>query len=196
MSRKKLVVSGDSWTARKRWSYAKNVSPEYITWPKYLADMLDMNVINVGLAGKGNEFIYNHIVDKLSSVKNVGLTITMWSGPKRWDFVGDKTIRIDPSITTPLKSSLMAYQPVFDAIIDANLVSAEYNFLKTLRWFNAFQNYCESNNIPYIQCSAFNTMSNDIVSQIIDHPVFYKMNEESDPEEEWIQEQWNEHGEA
>jgi hypothetical protein len=25
---------------------------------------------------------------------------------------------------------------------------------------------------------------------------FYKMNEDSDPEEEWIQEQWNEHGEA
>lgn len=183
MSRKKLVVSGDSWTARKRWSYAKNVSPEYITWPKYLADMLDMNVINVGLAGKGNEFIYNHIVDKLSSVKNVGLTITMWSGPKRWDFVGDKTIRIDPSITTPFvghenQKTIYHYRPVFDAIIDANLVSTEYNFLKTLRWFNAFQNYCESNNIPYIQCSAFNTMSNDIVSQIIDHPVFYKMNEE------------------
>ena len=183
MSRKKLVVSGDSWTARKRWSYAKNVSPEYITWPKYLADMLDMNVINVGLAGKGNEFIYNHIVDKLSSVKNVGLTIVMWSGAKRCDFVGDRTIRIDPSITTPFvghenQKTIYRYRPVFDAIIDANLVSTEYNFLKTLRWFNAFQNYCECNNIPYMQCSAFNVLDKNVISTIIDHPVFYKMNEE------------------
>jgi len=193
MNRKKLVVSGDSWTAgvhhqpkNTKPIYiidpTKNVSPEYTLWPEYLADMLGMDVINVGLAGRGNEFIYNHIIDKLSSVKNVGLTIVMWSGHIRWDFVGNRTLRIDPSILDPFrgqsKKIIDRYRPVFDAIKDANLVSTEYNFLKSLRWYNAFQNYCGVNSIPYMQCSVSNIISNDIVSQIIDHPVFYKMNED------------------
>ena len=204
MSRKKLVVSGDSWTAgvhqrpfqhqrqkngRGRPIFltdpAKNVSPAYTLWPKYLADMLGMDVINVGLGGRGNEFIYNHIIDKLSSVKNVGLTIVMWSDQNRWDFVGNRTLRIDPSILDPFKGQpkkiIDRYRPVFDAIKDANLVSTEYNFLKSLRWYNAFQNYCVNENISYMQCSGFNEIDrakrNDIISTIIDHPVFYKINE-------------------
>ena len=146
--RKKLVVSGDSWTTRahrpwERW------------WSEYLADMLGMDVVNVGLGGVGNEFIYNHIVDKLSSAKNVGLAIVMWSDPDRKNIYGpgSKTVKI---ASLPGPTSMM----------------------KSLRWFNAFQNYCESNKIPYMQCSAFNPVTNDIVSQIIDHPVFYKMNED------------------
>lgn len=162
MSRKKLVVSGDSWTAGVNerdkngkplflTDPTKTVNHEFTLWPEYLADMLGMDVVNVALGGKGNEFIYNSIVDKLSSAKNVGLAITMWSDPDREDFVGVKTVERDSTV---------------------------HNFVTSLRWFNAFQNYCESNNIPYIQCSACDTVSNDILSPILDHPVFYKMKED------------------
>jgi hypothetical protein len=190
---KKLVVSGDSWTAGIsvrdkndrplfRTDPTKNVNPEFKLWPEYLGDMLDMDVVNVGLGGTGNEFIYNHIVDKLSSAKNVGLAVAMWSDHARWDFIRNRTLRIDPSVKDPFewwKSQKLIdrYRPVVDVIKNKNMVSTEYNLLKSLRWFNAFQNYCEVNSIPYMQCSAFNKISNDMVSQIIDHPVFYKMNE-------------------
>jgi len=194
MSRKKLVVSGDSWTAGVNGrdkngqplfltDPTKNINSEFKLWPEYLGDMLDMDVVNVGLGGVGNEFIYNNIVDKLSSVKNVGLTIAMWSEHTRWDFIRKRTLRIDPSVEDPFEGWLSQplinhLKPIVDVIKSRNMTTTEYNFLRSLRWFNAFQNYCESNKIPYMQCSAFNTTSNDIVSQIIDHPVFYKMKED------------------
>ena len=200
MSRKKLVVSGDSWTAgvhRRPFQHqqqkngssrpifltdpTKNVRPAYTLWPKYLADMLGMDVINVGLAGRGNEFIYNHIIDKLSSVKNVGLTIVMWSGQNRWDFVGNRPFNITWHEKLNQSQREWWVRPVFDAVQDANLVSTEYNVLKSLRWYNAFQNYCVNENISYMQCSGFNEIDraerNDISSTIIDHPIFYKINE-------------------
>jgi|TARA_B110000211_G_C14007239_1_gene521406 hypothetical protein len=202
MSRKKLVVSGDSWTAGMRvrshlyvnerdknghpllrTDPTKNINPEFKLWPEYLGDMLDMDVVNVGRGGAGNEFIYNNIVDKLSSVKNVGLTIAMWSEHTRWDFIRKITLSIDPSMEDPFRGWVSQplinhLKPIVDVIKSRNMTTTEYNFLRSLRWYNAFQNYCESNKIPYMQCSAFNAISNDIVSQIIDHPVFYKMKED------------------
>ena len=205
MSKKKLVVSGDSWTAPayagpRRASYIDgkmkrvvpsgwiNIKPEIIFWPEYLGEMLNMDVVNVGLSGVGNEFIYNRIVDKLSSIKDVGLAITCWSGHVRWDFnsFGEiprnpRTLTIDPSVADERLSKLYLtnkLKPLVDLILENDLVSTEYNFFKSLRWYNAFQNYCESNNIPYMQCSAFNTLSNDIISLMLDHPIFYKMNED------------------
>ena len=73
MSRKKLIVSGDSWTAgvisrdenRKPLFLTdpiKTVNHEFTLWSEYLADMLGMDVVNVALGGTGNEFIYNSIV--------------------------------------------------------------------------------------------------------------------------------------
>ena len=201
MSKKKLVVSGDSWVAPayaapRCASYIDgrmksvvssswiNIKPEIIFWPENLGEMLNMDVVNLGLAGVGNEFIYNRIVDKLSSTKDVGLAITCWSGHVRWDLNSISrwgSLTIDPSVSASARSKLYLtnkLKPLVDLILENDLVSTEYNFFKSLRWYNAFQNYCESNNIPYMQCSAFNMLSNDIISLMLDHPIFYKMNED------------------
>lgn len=178
MSRKKLVVAGDSWTGRLLWPDGPN-GPNFRSWPIPLADMLDMDVVNVGAPGRGNEFIYNKIIDQLSFEKNIGLAIVMWSEHTRWDFAAGGTLRIDPSIKGKYLSKLMknpSRKKVVDMFLERNMASTEYNFLKTLRWFNAFQNYCECNNIPYMQCSAFNVLDKNVISTIIDHPVFYKIN--------------------
>ena len=103
----------------------------------------------------------------------------MWSEHTRWDFAAGGTLRIDPSIKGKYLSKLMknpSRKKVVDMFLERNMASTEYNFLKTLRWFNAFQNYCECNNIPYMQCSAFNVLDKNVISTIIDHPVFYKIN--------------------
>ena len=52
--RKVLIASGDSWTKEKR---------SFPHWPEILANKLDMKYINLGCAGKGNEFIYNNMID-------------------------------------------------------------------------------------------------------------------------------------
>ena len=66
MSKKKLVVSGDSWTAGSLDSRENGHVLEFPLWPEYFGEMLNMDVINVSFVGKGNEFIYNSIVDKLA----------------------------------------------------------------------------------------------------------------------------------
>ena len=141
MSKKKLVVSGCSWTAgtisRDKngkpfflTDDTKNVNSEFTLWPEYLGEMLNMDEINVGFGSIGNEFIYNNIVDELSSTKDVGLAVTCWSGHVRWDFnsfgkYGDrwrtsetlptqrlagrnqiKTLTIDPSVSDERLSKL------------------------------------------------------------------------------------------
>ena len=92
-------------------------------------------------------------------------------------------LRIDPNIEDPFEgwksqSFVNKLRPIVDMLIERKMVSTEYNFFKSLRWYNAFQNYCESNNIPYMQCSAFNMLSDNVISLMLDHPIFYKMNED------------------
>ena len=63
MSKKKLVVSGDSWTAGsfpEPWALDSRENGrvlEFPLWPEYFGEMLNMDVINVSFVGKGNEFI-------------------------------------------------------------------------------------------------------------------------------------------
>jgi hypothetical protein len=184
MLRKKLVVSGDSYTAGWRpgddsddqideGAGSPTERPIGPLWPEYLGEMLDMDVINVSISGRGNEFIYNSIIDKLASSKDVGLSIAMWNFPGK--IVKNQHDHVDePGRRVPPVSELMNTFPGQRN----ERRSIEYYFLKSLRWFNAFQNYCDSNKIPYMQCSAFNTVSNDLVFLMSNHPVFYKMKED------------------
>ena len=60
--RKKLIVSGDSFTAgsnqRNPDGSIKN-SQTYV-WPDILAEKLDMECVNLGEGGTGNEKIHNN----------------------------------------------------------------------------------------------------------------------------------------
>ena len=191
MLRKKLVVSGDSYTAGTK-PYAKQMSPAAESigplWPEYLGEMLDMDVVNVGLSGRGNEFIYSSVVDKLASSKDVGLSIAMWNfpgkifGPNVWRHRDDDNAVANVRLNL-YGRTLTDVRPYLNlsarkAIKNQNMVSIEHDFLKSLRWFNAFQNYCENNKIPYMQCSAFNIISNDMVFLMSNHPIFYTMRED------------------
>jgi hypothetical protein len=66
-SRKKLIVSGDSFTAgsnqRNPDGSIKN-SQTYV-WPDILAEKLDMECVNIGEGGAGNEKIHNKMFDEL-----------------------------------------------------------------------------------------------------------------------------------
>ena len=143
----KLIVSGDSWTA------GSLNSGNYRLWPDYLGSMLNMDVFNVGAGGRGNEFIYNNIIDALCREKNTGLAIALWSDPNR------EVGKILPPSGVPPQT--------------------EFNLVRSLRWYNAFQNFCEVNSIPYLQGGAWWTPEKDGTLTMIDSHIFYKMNEET-----------------
>ena len=71
-TRKLLITSGCSWTAG-----SSKIHQKYV-WPIILAKKLDMECVNVGNGGKGNEFIYSSLIDKLCTSKNIGLTFSFF----------------------------------------------------------------------------------------------------------------------
>lgn len=122
--KKKLIVSGDSWTGGSNY-----LQPDpYPYWSEILADKLNMVCVNVSKSGVGNEFIYSSVIDKLCTTKNIGLTICMWSDFDRLEFF-DRTLRVYP-----------------------NFIKGQFHQLyKSMRYIHAFQNYCELNKIPFLQ---------------------------------------------
>ena len=202
--RKKLVASGDSFTAGltpkdKNGKMiidigGKSINPSFPLWPELLGEMLDMDVINLGLSGTGNEYIYNSLIDNLSTIDNIGLTVSCWSSHDRLDFnfpQACKTLRIDTNnfehwlYTGWPERVKNKYKPVVDSMLEKNMVSSEYNFFKSLRWYHAYQNFCEVNNISYLQCSAIlggsgsANVKNNVKSMMLDHPIFYQIKEDN-----------------
>jgi len=55
-------------------------------WPQHLADKLDMECVNLGAAGQGNEYILSKLIDTVLTEKNIGLVVLMWSEWIRQDF--------------------------------------------------------------------------------------------------------------
>ena len=87
MSRKKLIAIGCSFTEH----YLNNpMSPDFDhnfpRWPQHLADKLDMECVNLGRCGAGNQQISSKLIDTVLSEKNIGLVVLMWSEWIRQDF--------------------------------------------------------------------------------------------------------------
>ncbi len=92
-SRKKLIAIGCSYT---------NYTRHGTHWPVFLAEHLDMEVVNLGGPGQGNSYIFSVLQDVLMldkitnnwpkrtefNIKNedIGLVVIMWSEFQRMDF--------------------------------------------------------------------------------------------------------------
>ena len=147
MSRKKIVVSGDSFAAG-----SGKIGQTYV-WPDILADKLGMECVNVARGGVGNEYIHNTMIDALLQHKNkIGLAICFWSMFERWDFYG-KTFRLYPN-TFPNGQELLK---------------------KSVRYIHSFQTYCEFYKLPYLQMQAFEP-TEIIMKDILDTPQFDYIN--------------------
>ena len=87
-SRKKLIAIGCSYTHHYTISVPPNpnVNFDFTRWPEHLSNMLDMECINLGRCGSGNEQILAKTVDVVLNEKNIGLIVLMWSEWQRIDF--------------------------------------------------------------------------------------------------------------
>jgi len=186
MAKKILIASGDSWTGGTNL-----LKPDsYPYWPEILANKLDMDYINVGRSGKGNEFIYNQMVDTLCSTKSkrVGLAICLWSKFDRWDLY-KWTFAINPEYELHDRywagryvSRVWPEQERHEKFINAiyehgDLSDGGENLLRSMRRYHSFQNYCELHNIPYLQGQAFRPSKN-ILKEFFDCPQFDIINDD------------------
>ena len=86
-SRKKLIAIGCSFTAHNLNSVrSPNLDWDFTRWPQHLADMFDMDCVNLGNSGSGNDQILAKTVDVVLNEKNIGLVVLMWSEWQRVNF--------------------------------------------------------------------------------------------------------------
>ena len=83
MSSKNILCCGDSWTAGQTTGDGPMVCDFFPLWPEVLAEKLNMGYVNLGCGGRGNEWIYNRIVDNWNGEK---IIIVLWAHWDRWDF--------------------------------------------------------------------------------------------------------------
>jgi lysophospholipase L1-like esterase len=89
----------------------------YQVWPNFLGEKISKNehfitskdLMNLGSSGAGNYEIYSRTVDAISSQKNIGLVVVMWSEFPRVDFEVDlRNFKADKE-TTKNKFGYMSY---------------------------------------------------------------------------------------
>ena len=88
-SRKILLVSGCSFTTRF-WTSVHHPKLEttWAKWPELLGEKLNMDVINLGNSGAGNEYIFASLYDHLNQINHqeIGMVIAAWSQCHRRDW--------------------------------------------------------------------------------------------------------------
>ena len=130
--RKILLVSGCSMTDKNFVSFINpEIDTSYSKWPELIAKKLDMDCINLGLSGAGNEYIYSSLLEKIIEKKDqIGLVIPAWSQCQREDY---------QEWNTNLVKRVATNGDVFGWL------------KKSLRYFISLQLICERYNIPYKQ---------------------------------------------
>lgn len=138
--KKILIVSGCSWTDLNFSSDFHNLDCSWPKWHEILAKKLDVELVSLGKSGAGQEYIFNSIVEYISSlseedIKRIYMVIAAWTTPARRDYQVNREW----------------YRLRFEDHGDVY-----YIVEKSLRYFYQFQVFCERFNFPYKQISMLN----------------------------------------
>ena len=147
--KKILLVSGDSFTDPEWWSeFHPELEVDWPKWPEILAKKLDMDCVNLGKSGAGQEFIYTSLLEYITNpqkdISRIGLVIPAWSQCQRKDFQRgwggrwtNRRLDVDGDIFSWVNRSL--------------------------KFMLSFQILCERYNLPYKQTQMINLFS-DVLS--------------------------------
>ena len=176
-------------------SYTEDVYP-FPVWPKLLAEKFNMECINLGQCGSGNEYIYSRTLDALVTEKNLGLVVVMWSQFQRLDFYDDDKWKCFGS--SNLKAFFQAGNKERNRKECTNKLEMLYNKIydyfgyddishhtgRSIRLFYSLQQIMklpEYNNIPFYQLMGTypcdRTQKYIAAKTIIDSPYLDKINE-------------------
>ena len=177
MPKNEILIVGDSFTAgvnprdkngSSLWPKGgPMINPAFPLWPELFAKKLNMSYRNLACGGRGNQWIYNRVVDNYDGEK---LIVVLWSDYDRLDFEKETiTLRLDLKKdafkVNKFYSSLNSARTierrgkVFDVLHDAGLIDPKYNFEKSIRLVLSFQNFCEVNDVRYFHAQGFHPTS-------------------------------------
>ena len=148
--KKILLVSGCSFTTNDYKSvFHLDMKCHWKKWPELLAKKLNMDCINLGQSGAGNEYISNSIIDQIEIMdkSKIGLVIPAWSQCRRRDY----QMYYSRSNETRWRSEM------YDLFGDT-----QYWIRKSLKTYYFFQIYCDYYNIPYKQIQMIELFKDNI----------------------------------
>ena len=140
--KKTLIASGCSWTHENYWSDSNpDMDCSWPKWPELLAKKLDMEPVNLGQSGAGNEYIYSSLLEAILTTKDksqIGLVMPAWTQCQRKDYQVGSIL--------PGDYGAVWKQGRFDP--DGDVFSW---VRKSLRYMLSLQVVCERYNIPLKQ---------------------------------------------
>ena len=150
--KKKLIVSGCSFTDKNFYSQSyPDYDCSFPKWPQILAEKLDMDCINLGASGAGNNYIYSTLLEEIirTPKKEVGFVMAAWSQVQRDDWGEREKFLPD--------NDLFSYKDRHNS----NMVwrnkrqdkpgNLFYWMIEHLRRYISFDSLCKSHDIPYKQ---------------------------------------------
>ena len=138
--KKVLLVSGCSFTDKNFISdYHPELDTSWPKWPELLAKKLDMDCINLGVMGSGNEYIYTSLLDQIMKMNpsDIGLIMPAWSGAGRKDWKSEgkwKNVEMMP----------------YSAYVATN-GDIDWRIEKSMTYYYSLQEICKNNNWPLKQ---------------------------------------------
>ena len=130
--KKILLVSGCSYTDKNFKSiFHPDLDTNWDKWPEILAKKLNMDCINLGYCGSGNDYVYSSLLDYIvQNNENLGLVIPGWTRAVRRSYTKNK----------------VRFNLRWDTHGDM-----DYFIKRSLRYYYTFQQICKSLNIPFKQ---------------------------------------------
>jgi|TARA_R110002074_G_scaffold109941_3_gene236884 hypothetical protein len=150
MTKKKLIVSGCSFTDKNFWSQSQpDYDCSFPKWPELLGEKLNLDVVNLGACGAGNNYIYSTLLEEIirTPKEEIGLVIAAWSQVQRDDW--EEHGKFIPRVFSykDKHNSNMIWRNKRQGK-DGNVF---YWMLDHLRRYVSFDSLCKSHDIPYKQ---------------------------------------------
>lgn len=194
-----LFTFGDSWTEGVGGNIIEERQtniPEERTkirhkycWPKYLSDILEIEVQNFGMGASSNKTIFDLTCQTIHNglIKKDDLLIVMWSSSLRdpvpffptenlWHFWGERYMNkyhIYKSAFTPEKNKTLVNDPhkiiksEYKEFFIGNLFNDVYYDIVNQNYILYIQFMCEKIGIRYLFCDAFDLMiKKDIINSV------------------------------
>jgi len=147
--RKILLVSGCSNTEKDFYSdIHPNMDCSYPKWPELLAEKLNMDCVNLGKSGSGNEYIYTSLLNYITENdrSRIGLVIPAWTQVQRKDYTLGSMGKWTQYGALPFKKHHSWRNQRIDP--DGDIF---WWMRKTLNYYLSFQIMCERYSLPYMQ---------------------------------------------
>ncbi len=190
-----LYAFGDSWTEgvggdlgeeKKTEIPEERTKIRHLTsWPKYLAEMLEIDFVNMGVGAASNKIIFDCVVSlvKNDTIKTNDLVIIMWSSPLReevpffpkneWHFWGERYKSKEHIFKFILKNSEIKnlkyrkFEKEYKEFYMDEVYDESYYNIINQNYLIFLQFLFDKMGINYLFCDAFDNMiSKNIIEEI------------------------------